>query len=208
MRHHGDEEAYVIIERNSGSVGSFLMGIAIGAGIALLMAPQSGPETRRRIRVRARRVSDSAVGLAQDVTGTVADSFADARRRVEDRIDSAREAIEFKRQQVTRAMEAGRVAAQQAREELERRLAETKAAYQAGADVARDSRVTGGVRAGRTVPVTGGRVVVTGDEAARPRVATSAPSREPAGGASPSPAGQGQKGELGPTGTDETNVEL
>jgi hypothetical protein len=34
-------------------------------------------------------------------------------------------------------MEAGRAAAQQARDDLERRIAETKAAYRAGAEVAR-----------------------------------------------------------------------
>jgi hypothetical protein len=37
-------------------------------------------------------------------------------------------------------MEAGRDAAQQARTDLERRLAETKAAYNAGANVARTGR--------------------------------------------------------------------
>jgi hypothetical protein len=41
-------------------------------------------------------------------------------------------------------MEAGRVAAQQARADLERRIAETKAAYQAGGDVARTGRTTAG----------------------------------------------------------------
>jgi uncharacterized membrane protein len=45
-----------------------------------------------------------------------------------------------KKEQVSRAMEAGREAAHQARTDLERRLAETKAAYNAGADVARASR--------------------------------------------------------------------
>jgi hypothetical protein len=38
-------------------------------------------------------------------------------------------------------MEAGRAAAQQARDELERRIAETKAAYNAGVDVARSGNV-------------------------------------------------------------------
>jgi hypothetical protein len=37
-------------------------------------------------------------------------------------------------------MEAGRAAAQQARDELERRIAETKAAYNAGAEVARSGQ--------------------------------------------------------------------
>jgi hypothetical protein len=46
----------------------------------------------------------------------------------------------MRKQQVTRAVQAGRAAAQDARGELERRIAETKAAYQAGADVARSSR--------------------------------------------------------------------
>jgi hypothetical protein len=45
-----------------------------------------------------------------------------------------------KKEQVSRAMEAGREAAHQARTDLERRLAETKAAYNAGADVARAGR--------------------------------------------------------------------
>ena len=64
------------------------------------------------------------------VTDTVADTFTEARRRVEEQLDSARTAFEVKKEQVQRALEAGRAAAQQAREELERRIAETKAAYQ------------------------------------------------------------------------------
>ena len=137
MRHiDGDDEPYFVIEKHEGSVGSFLAGLAIGAGLAVLFAPRSGMETRRRIRTSAERASQAAVGIAQDVTDSVVDSFQDARQRVEERIDSARHAVEIKKRQVARAMEAGREAAQQARGELERRLAETKAAYQAGAEVA------------------------------------------------------------------------
>ena len=53
-------------------------------------------------------------------------------------------------------MEAGREAAQQARSDLERRLAETKAAYNAGADVARAGRAASRVRAhgARATPTT------------------------------------------------------
>ena len=54
MREYEDEEPYVIIEKHSGSVGSLLLGVAIGAGLALLFAPQSGPETRRGISRQAR----------------------------------------------------------------------------------------------------------------------------------------------------------
>ena len=45
-----------------------------------------------------------------------------------------------------RAMEAGRVAAGEARVDLENRLTETKAAYNAGGDVAREAREVRGRR--------------------------------------------------------------
>jgi len=146
-RYHFDEDQpYVVIERHSDAgVGPFLLGLALGAGAALLLAPRSGAATRRDIKRRALRVRRAAENVAADVTDTVVDTFQDARRRVEDQIDSARHALDIKRQQVQRAMEAGRAAAQEAREELEQRIAETKAAYDAGAAVARSGRATVGV---------------------------------------------------------------
>lgn len=135
-----DDEPYVVIEKESGTLSSFFIGLAVGAGLALLFAPQAGSQTRRDLRLRARRARRAAQRVAVDVTDTVTDKFTDARRRVEERIDSARQAIEVKKEQVQRAMDAGRAAAQEAREELERRIAETKAAYQAGGEVARATR--------------------------------------------------------------------
>lgn len=44
---------------------SFLIGAAVGAGVALLLAPQSGKKTRRQIR-----------GIAEDLTDQAAD-YAD-----------------------------------------------------------------------------------------------------------------------------------
>ena len=135
-----DDEPAVIIERHSGGVGSFLIGVAIGAAAALLLAPQSGVETRRDLRRGARRARRAAQNIAGDLSTKVSDTFEQARDRVEHGIDNARQAIDLKKRQVTRAMEAGRAAAQQAREELERRIAETKAAYNAGVDVARSNK--------------------------------------------------------------------
>lgn len=147
MRHHEDDYddqdgPYVVIERETGGsgIGTFLIGAAIGAGIALLFAPQSGEETRADIKRRARNAKDSASRVAHDVTESVTDTFQDARRRVEEQIDTARTAIERKKDQMRRAMEAGRVAADDARVDLENRLTETKAAYNAGADVVREAR--------------------------------------------------------------------
>jgi gas vesicle protein len=101
-----DDDRYVVIEKHSGSVSSFLLGLGIGAGIALLMAPRSGAATRRQIR-----------------------------RGVEKRIDAARDAIDLKKQQVHRAVDAGRAAAEEARLELEQRIADRKTASRASSSV-------------------------------------------------------------------------
>ena len=108
---YDDEEPYVIIERHSGSVGSLLLGVAIGAGVALLFAPQSGPETRQRIRSEADRARRRAQRLANDVSASVQESINEARSQVEERVDAARTAVDLLRQQVARAVEAGRAAA-------------------------------------------------------------------------------------------------
>lgn len=133
-----EDGPYVVIERHDApSVVPFLIGLSIGVGAALLLAPRSGVATRRDITRRARRVRRAAEQVATDVTGSVANTFDEARRRVGERIDNARQAIVLKRRQVNRAMEAGRAAAQEARNELEQRIAETKAAYGASATVSR-----------------------------------------------------------------------
>jgi gas vesicle protein len=151
MRHHDhDDHPYIVIEKHSGGVGNLLLGVLIGAGVALLFAPTSGEETRTEIKRRARRVRTKAQHVAEGVTHQVVDTFESARDRVEHQIESTRAAIEVKKQQVQRAMEAGREAAQQARNELEARLAETKAAYHAGAEVAH----SGSTRS--RIPVPGG----------------------------------------------------
>ncbi len=141
MHHDDHDEPYIVIEKHSdGGVGNLMLGLLVGAGVALLFAPRSGEETRRDIRRRARVAGDTVRGVVEDATGQVADSFEGARARVEEQIENARFAIEQKRSQVARAMDAGREAAADARDELELKLAATKAAYRAGADVARTSR--------------------------------------------------------------------
>jgi len=85
-------------------------------------------------------MKDAAKDVAGDLSDTVADRYSRAKRTVGSTIDSARQAIDIKKHQATEAIRAGREAAAQARQELEARLAETKAAYQAGADVSRTTR--------------------------------------------------------------------
>lgn len=136
------DEPFVVIEKESGSIPSFVWGMAIGAGLALLFAPQSGEETRFTLRTKARKVGERARDAAEDLTDTVLDGYEQARRTVEERIDTARDAIELKKRQASRALEAGRQAAQEARDDLERRIAESKATYQSAADKARSARAS------------------------------------------------------------------
>ncbi|HEU5050403.1 MAG TPA: YtxH domain-containing protein, partial [Gemmatimonadales bacterium] len=56
MHHDKDED-----ERGAGGlVAGVILGAIIGAGIALLVAPRSGEETRRQISRRAREFGDDA----------------------------------------------------------------------------------------------------------------------------------------------------
>jgi gas vesicle protein len=123
------EQPYVVVERERAGVGPLFLGLALGAGLALLLAPQSGEETRRGIARRARRAQQAAQDFVEDVSGTVADKFNDVRSTVEERIEATFDAVDTKKRQVTNAFAAGREAARQSRGELEHRIAERKAAY-------------------------------------------------------------------------------
>src|SRR3954469_11968263 len=101
-----DDEPFVVIEKQSGTLSSFFVGIAIGAGLALLFAPQSGVQTRGGLQSRARRAQRAERQLATDLTATVVDALYRALRKDEEPIDTARQAIEVKKEQVHRAMEA------------------------------------------------------------------------------------------------------
>lgn len=135
-----DDEPVIVIERHGGGMGSFIWGAAIGAAVALLFAPQSGVETRREIQRRARTAKRRAQEQVEAAQDAVVDRYESARRRVEERIDDVRSAVELKKMQAQEAVRAGRQAASDARLELEKRIAEGKAAYDAGAEVVRGTR--------------------------------------------------------------------
>jgi gas vesicle protein len=133
MRDH-DDGPYIVIERESAGVGTFILGALVGAAVALLFAPQSGEETQKEIRDRALRLKSAAEERVRD-----------AQRQLETRLDSARQGISEGMEAVREAVDSGRQAATDARGELERRLERSKAAYRAGIEAARQaSRQTEG----------------------------------------------------------------
>ncbi len=124
---------YIVIERDGGGqIGPFVVGALLGAGLALLFAPRSGEETQAELLERARRLRDTAE-----------DRVREAQRNLEDRLDHARDGVQSRVDEVRDAVEAGRTAAHDAREDLERKLERSKAAYRAGVQAAREAAATG-----------------------------------------------------------------
>jgi gas vesicle protein len=98
----GSGEPAVVIERRGGSgLGVFLLGAAVGAGLALLFAPQSGDETRAQLRSTARKVKRRARAMVEDGREAVDDlasrgksAARDARAALEERLARHREAFD------------------------------------------------------------------------------------------------------------------
>lgn len=77
----------------------FLLGAAVGGGIALLTAPRSGRETRERLR-----------GLAGETRERIRQIAEEAEERIADVLQEGKETIALKRDMVKAAVEAGREA--------------------------------------------------------------------------------------------------
>jgi gas vesicle protein len=132
MKDHEDVP-FVVIERNrGGGTGTFLLGALVGAGIALLLAPKTGEETQEELKQQARKLRAAAEERVKD-----------AQRQLEDRLDVAREGVASRYDEVRDAVNAGRSAAVDAREELELKLERSKAAYRAGVSAARETVAAG-----------------------------------------------------------------
>lgn len=119
-----DDLPYIVIERGgSGSTSSFLWGALLGAGVAFLLAPRGGRATQAEIRRGAERLRTDAEnrvdGAKRAVTGVW--------ERAVERVASVRDSLETRSDQAREAVDAGRHAAREAREQLERRVAQAKA---------------------------------------------------------------------------------
>jgi gas vesicle protein len=73
---------------NSGAaVGAFIAGLGIGVALSLLLAPQSGEETREMIAEKARQgrdfVADSLDDLKSQASGAVQDAKGKVREAVQ-----------------------------------------------------------------------------------------------------------------------------
>jgi gas vesicle protein len=128
---HDEDEDVVYVEKGGSPILPFLWGAAVGAALALLLAPTSGEELRATIGSRARRLKDLAVDKAGEFEDQVEHSYERARAKVEEELDTARRYVGDTRQAAHEVVEAGKAAAGTAREELERRLSDARASRRA-----------------------------------------------------------------------------
>jgi gas vesicle protein len=84
---------------------AFVTGGLAGAVVALLLAPQSGRESREQVRGYARRAEEQAHELADIAT-----------QAVDQAVDKGREFVQEKKSVLTEAFEAGRTAMTRERE--------------------------------------------------------------------------------------------
>jgi gas vesicle protein len=101
-------------------IAGFVVGALVGAAAALLLAPQSGEETRIMIRDKGIEIKDRADEMS-----------VDARRRAEELQTQAKERAEGLQGKVKEAVEEGKTAAAKTKEELLTKIDQEQAAGEA-----------------------------------------------------------------------------
>jgi gas vesicle protein len=129
------------MSRDNGGFGTFfagfLMGGAVGAGIAFLTAPRSGEETRQQIRAKGVEVRDAAEQTVDEALVTVKNAALDVSSRTEELraqsqavLDEAQtqwaEATKDIKQVALEAIEEMRTTAAEAAKETAKATAETE----------------------------------------------------------------------------------
>jgi gas vesicle protein len=84
---------------------AFFMGGVVGAGVALLLAPLSGTETRQKIKGLAEDAQEKAAKFAEQVKGQVTST-----------VEKGKEVFEEKKSLLTTAFEAGKEAYEKGKE--------------------------------------------------------------------------------------------
>lgn len=128
------EVPYIIIEKEGSRLGAFLWGAIVGAATALLLTPKTGAETQEELKEGARRLRSQAEEKFAELRQGVEEGYERVRTETSERVGQARGELAQRKRHAEEALRAGKEAARKAREDLEKRVSETKAAYRANVD--------------------------------------------------------------------------
>lgn len=131
MATNSDDRDLVVVREGDGGLRWFLLGALLGAGAALLLAPSSGEETRKRLSRQARRARARTEEMLDEFGERVRHGATRVRDEVETRIDTVRGTAED-------LTDAVRGAGVSARDELERRLGEARSRRRTRIDTAEE----------------------------------------------------------------------
>ncbi len=108
-------------------VSGFFVGGLIGAAVALLLAPQSGEETRVMIRDKGIELKDQVETTAGDARVRAEQLAQDARERASEAQQRGQVVLEQQKSRIEEAIEAGKKAAQDSKASTDSDEAEAKA---------------------------------------------------------------------------------
>ncbi len=92
--------------RDEGKIlAAFLIGGILGAGFALLFAPQSGEKTRRDISRFTRKVGNEAKDKAEDIVDSIEDFVAKIGDKISDATSKGKELGEDVKENILKALE-------------------------------------------------------------------------------------------------------
>ena len=100
------------------AIFSFFLGGLVGAGVALLLAPKPGRETRQKIKE-----------LAEDVKGRAEGYYEQARERAGSTVEKGREFVDKNKSLVTSVIESG---IEKGKDFVEKKKSLVTSAYEAG----------------------------------------------------------------------------
>ena len=95
-----------------GFFSGFVLGGLVGAVVAVVLAPQSGEETRDLIRGKAHEMKGKAMDMASDLKSRASDLADDLRAQADQLGKRGRETFESMRSQFNEAIDIGKKAAQ------------------------------------------------------------------------------------------------
>lgn len=92
---------------NSGSTFlALLTGAAIGAGLGMLYAPDSGEETRRKLGENARRTQDDLNRRYRETSSNLSQKAKKAKMDFEDRLEETLSSASYKADEILSSLEA------------------------------------------------------------------------------------------------------